>query len=155
MTTWFHFAATRLGAGSIIEPGNYGRLLRCYQHSNDPQGWKVATELLFEAERQRFNQALPSRLNACFAFPTKEAANAGRAGLGGAMVLLHEVEPVDADALSHVGDFNLLTICYSPQAGSFWQRVEGAAKSYWARSGPVLIPEVVTGSALRVIRRFE
>ena len=65
---FFHFAPMRLGPGSIVEPGNFGRVIRATQHAI--QGGEaslisgyVGRELIFELVRAKsFPTTKPSRL---------------------------------------------------------------------------------------------
>ena len=64
--TFFHLSGGLLGEGSVILPGNWGRILRAY-------GWQhpqAAKEMILEAARLRIAPGKPSRLECCFAFPS-------------------------------------------------------------------------------------
>jgi hypothetical protein len=50
--TYFHCAPMRLAAGSIIEPGNWGRMLRLYEVTNGQIQGNVLNEALLEFARQ-------------------------------------------------------------------------------------------------------
>ena len=59
----------QLGPGSIIQPGNFGRLLKRYV-AGSGQCVDAGRELAFEQIRTRGYLHKPSRLNACFGLPT-------------------------------------------------------------------------------------
>lgn len=155
MTVYFHAATVQLRPGSVIDPGNYGRMLRFYRNDGSNQGWKLATEMAFEAHRASSFPALPSRLDACFAFVDLASAIAGKPRLGGDWNLLYEVEMADEGASTHIGDFDLISRCYAsnPHDG-FMQTVQDAAQSYWRGRPGIAIRELLTSSGLRVIRRI-
>jgi hypothetical protein len=75
----FHLAPLRLAAGSVIEPGNWGRILKRYQNPHAQQqtmgnGWLMARELVYEIARLNFAPEAPSRFQSCFAVESLEAA---------------------------------------------------------------------------------
>ena len=66
----FHLAHAALAVGSVIEPGNWGRLI---QH----HGWhheQTVEEMALEAARRERFASLPSRVDCAFAFLTIEGA---------------------------------------------------------------------------------
>ena len=58
----------------VVEPGNFGRMIRRYRRDQFGDGWRMARELLFEQARQDFATSAPSRLNACFMCPIPRIA---------------------------------------------------------------------------------
>jgi hypothetical protein len=97
----FHFNSTPLGPGSVILPGNWGRIvqLRGAQHPE----WK--REQILEQMRQVEFPSLPSRLQCVFFFPSKVAAETYRATLRNSFHLMYEVELVDPNAPQHEADW--------------------------------------------------
>lgn len=95
MTDLFHLAWGRLAPGSIIESGNWGRIIRTL-------GWGHGAsirEMLLEGVRAERFPAAPSRLDCSFAFLTPEEAERFRATTAGfAYHLLYRVEPIDPNA---------------------------------------------------------
>ncbi|MET3518124.1 hypothetical protein ABIC63_005934 [Pseudacidovorax sp. 1753] len=155
MATLFHATSAYLAPDSVIEPGNYGRILRLYPHdqTNVGNGWRLATELAFEEKRVRCFPNLPSRLRSCFAFPDREAAAAAR-GRMATLDVLYEVELADPDAPQHVGDFDLISRCYTAAQGDlFLQKVDDASDVYWSGRG-LGVKELLTAGGLRVVRRI-
>lgn len=153
MTTYFHFTSVRLAPGSVIEPGNYGRVIRCYPHDGQAaNGWKLAVELAFESQRLVMDRELPSRLDSCFVFEDVHQAHAMKASMGFHFNLLYEVELVDANARVHRADLGLINACYRSEPNRlFWDKVHDAACSYW--SGAIgTIPELLTLSPIRILR---
>jgi hypothetical protein len=151
--TLFHFAPIRLGPGSQIEPGNWGRLIGRYEAEDldAPGGWRLARELIFEEQRPRNK---PSRLCACFALPTHEDALAYRAlNDRNCTDVLHEVEIIDPTLPTHIASLSWI----DHEAGPFLDPMRERAKKYWA--GLAGIPEkgseLLTASAFRVVKCLE
>ena len=150
MPTLFHFARELRTLGSIIEPGNFGRIIR-------QQGQAHALfrrEMIYEAVRQGCFPHRPSRLECLFCFPTLEEAALCRAHINGyADSVLHEVKTEETDlfvadmnngiqhyALEH---FNFNTIAY------YWNG--------WARSPDpeaAILREVLLRGPVQIVRRI-
>lgn len=92
MPTYFHLCKAKLGIGSIIEPGNYGELIRIggYKHA------AFHRETVLEEVRREMAPDAPSRLDCLFAFPTELDARSFQfrefAGFGSDY--LYEIEPL-------------------------------------------------------------
>lgn len=152
--TVFHFAPLRLGAGSIIQPGNWGRMLKRYHVNNNMIDWKMARELVFEQIRSASFAAKPSRLDACFALPTSDDAQKYRQHNDtNFLQVLHEVEVVDQTSPTHVAALSYTSFAGNPFLDS--QRM--AALSYWRSDAgdPAQGNEIVTTSALRVLKAID
>ena len=153
-----HFAPLRLRAGSVVEPGNWGRLLRTHEtfKTNDNKALAtgaVAREYIFETERLKNFSHLPSRLSSCFACPTLADADLYQPNAGNYWVR-HEVEPDDPSAPSHIG---YLAYCTMNLAGPFLPDMTAKAASYWAGTlgDPQQGKEVVYGCGLRIVKCLE
>jgi hypothetical protein len=153
---FFHFAPMTLGAGSIIEPGNFGRVITTTQpafQSGDTsivQGY-VARELAFELVRERSFAAKPSRLRAAFGCPTQADAQAyaNFTNLDKRQVL-HEVETVNDAAPLHIG---ALSYCDITTLVPFIDTTLHRAQLYWSglEGDPARGREIIVESAIRVI----
>lgn len=147
----FHWSPIRLREGSIVEPGNFGRMIRRYRPDQFGDGWRMARELLFEHAREAFATSAPSRLNACFMCPTYEEATRYQAMYDPQFLqVLHEVEIVELGAPQHVGALNLLN---ENEAMSFLDSFRRQARDYWEGRGDG-DREVLTASPIRVVRTF-
>lgn len=153
----YHYANLRLGPGSIIEPGNWGRLLRRYSPAA-PGGvgfgnsWLLARELIFEQLRP---SSKPSRLSACFALPSRDDANKYRQFHDkNLQQILHIVELVDPTALQHTAGLSFADMA---DGEPFLDRTQSAAKNYWAGlpGDQAKGSELLAISALRVVRALE
>ena len=120
----FHLAQQRLGRGSVILPGNYGRLLARL-------GWPHAAshrEAILEAVRAEHYAQLPSRLRCVFCFARRGDAAVFQAEDDGFKHhVLHRVRPSDDGAATHETDRRW----FNPDAtGSDFPTITWAAL-YW------------------------
>ena len=150
---YFHFAPMRLRADSIIEAGNFGRVLRA-TYGNNVVPSMLLRELIFENIRLAAFPDLPSRLSAAFACPTLADAERYRAANDVKLrQVLHSVEAVDAEAAMHIAGLSWL----DGQQDPYLPGVEAAATRYWqADAGNVERgQEIITASAWRVLECLE
>lgn len=158
-TRYYHLCKTKLGVGSIIEPGNYGEVFQIFGYKHGA----FQREMLLEEVRRLITPNAPSRLQCLFVFATPEDARAFQmrefGGFG--MDYLYEVEPLE----------NSAPILGQMHALDNWERSDQNAKAhlYWdqskvAENGPVVAPpgmgvwagfqEILLGCAVRVVRRM-
>jgi len=105
MTDYFHLSSALLAPGSIIEPGNWGRIIRAagWQHS------LALRETALELGRLAKFPNAPSRLECAFVFLTmNEAIDFRNAGTGFAMHCLYRVRLNDPTAASFVTGWGLV-----------------------------------------------
>lgn len=101
MSILFHFAREQRAAGSIIQPGNFGLIIRQSGHQHQ----LFRREMTYEAVRQTYFPHRPSRLDSLFCFPTLDEATRCRAHIKGyENSVLHEVEANESDLF--VADMN-------------------------------------------------
>ena len=101
MNSYFHLAPILLAPGSIIEPGNFGRLIRLHGEAHP----LYRREMAYEAVRQNSFHDRVSRLDCLFCFPTQQEAELCRAHIHGyADSILYEVESAEAEP--HIADMN-------------------------------------------------
>ncbi|OWT61998.1 hypothetical protein [Candidimonas nitroreducens] len=145
----YHATSVSLAPDSIIEPGNFGRILNDYSHPMDAHSYMMlARELLFEQVRLTSYPQLPTRLKSCFAFVGNDAAKRGFPVMGRYMIL-YRVEMINPTAMRHYGDFTLLE---APQGGQWMGATRDRAERYWAGQQGY-ITELVTASPLRIAER--
>ena len=142
----FHVAPTALRTGSVIEPGNWGRILALYRYNPSNNGWMMARELAFEMERLRTAPKAPSRTEACFALPSLDEAQRYRFANAPLNVIL-EVELSEPDAACHYGFLQQFEGMHDQL---FIASVKQRAEDYWNGIGEG-DREVVTASGLRVV----
>lgn len=147
-TEFYHVTHLPLRAGSIIEPGNFGRIINSYR-TDRGNPWVLARELVFELVRKESWAHLPSRLNCSFLFMSLEAAHAGFDALNGELMgnRIYRAELVEPDAPSHVADFSLVRL---PQGTEFLHPMMTIAERYW-RGDQIAAPEYLTTSPIRLL----
>jgi hypothetical protein len=148
LVTYFHCAPLPLGDGSIVEPGNWGRIIRLYA-PNDGATFAVAyRESLLEAYRQTNCPQKPSRLNCVFACPTLEVARDFQTRWG-RLNFIYEIVPL-IPTVTHVGDFELCMFQAGvPYFDDFPQRIP----RYWS-DHPKEHPEVLLSAPVKILKRI-
>lgn len=100
----FHLAGPILAVGSVIKPGNWGRIIRGYGWSHTQAIKEMALE---NARVLRFPHR-PSRLDSAFVFLTADEGRDFRQRIGGfTHHVLYRVSLDNPSALSHVTDSRL------------------------------------------------
>ena len=98
----FHLNSTGLGIGSIIQPGNWGRIIRTY-------GWnhnRAMVEAAMEHVRQAVDPNLPARLDCAFFFDDLQEALFYRGSdASRLMMVLYEVQILDEEAVQLSTDY--------------------------------------------------
>lgn len=101
MTSYFHLSGASLQIGTIILPGNWGRIIRS-------AGWThtlAVRECALEAARSARFPDRPSRLDSAFVAPTRDHAEAFRRANQAFMHhILYRVTLVNPAAASHATD---------------------------------------------------
>lgn len=151
----YHCAPILLKPGSVILPGNFGRIIKAVGPSHSL--WN--REMTLEQIRSREFPMKPSRLSACFACASEEIARGYRVLMAArtkeiAWQALYSVNMVDPLAPRHCADYN--TVEPLPQRT---ETPEEAARLYWssklwttvADAPGLRCEEIVTYSALEVL----
>jgi Protein of unknown function (DUF2441) len=154
----FHFQPSELHPGTVIEPGNFGRLIR-EAHEGIPFNGRVVVsgmlcrEMLFELTRVQHYPQLPSRLACVFVIPTWEDALAyGKNNNADGRQILHEVSLVNSNASTHTA---WISHCTMQSGGSFLNQMEPKGHAYWLGQlgNPSDGRELLVAGAVRVLRR--
>lgn len=154
MPTYFHYHPTLLGDGSIIMPGNFGRLINSYRPNE--MNNNVTRELVFELVRHNGYNNRPSRFDCAYAFQDLESAKTGALSLGSRDVL-YEVELVDKEPM-FLGSMSLVNTVSTITGAAFIPACTMIAQRYWAGlsvEGAPDVREVLTMSRMRVLRRVD
>lgn len=139
--TYFHCASMLLGPGSVICPGNWGRI----KHACGGNGAVLARELGLERIRAEHYSTKPSRLSS--AFVSKSLPDAEQFRNKHALAsIVYEVSLVEPGAPSHEGDYDVAMQGFVGLRG-----IETIAHKYWRGDGPGP-RELLTLSPLRIIR---
>lgn len=148
----FHCAPIKLGAGSIIEPGNWGRLHNFHNWANPQCVARDFAELALDYARKTINPELPSRLNCVFCFDDQNYARNYMAQCA-PMSVLHQVEPVERDGLfpsQFRANYNLIWV-YEKNEQPPLKALETNIQRYW-QGNPDTDVEVLVGGAVRVLQ---
>ena len=148
-STFFHCAPIGLSVGSIIQPGNWGRVIRLSEYQAAPNTGLPTfhfREALLEISRQAHAPKKPSRLNCVFTCPTLTAAISFRDKYQRTN-LIYEVVPVDRSVVTHLGDYELVIAPYPPR---YFQSMLDFARDYWTSSQPQS-PEVLFSCAVQIV----
>lgn len=168
----YHVAPIPLGAGSVIEPGNFGRLMA----RNDAGSFIAHREAVYECVRAKRFANKPSRMESIFCCLNEDGVREYRAQFN-PLSICYEVELVDWGKPFHVAPISHV-ICQQqhvlPAAA-----LEVAANNYWAYLVPndletsgandlvtvlrhtklvrevAALMEVLTPSSIRIVRRLQ
>ncbi|MEW9805107.1 hypothetical protein [Mesorhizobium marinum] len=150
----FHAAPIPLENGSIILPGNWGRIVRAIGEEHPK--WKM--EQVFEAVRAEKFSDKPARLESAFCIPTEEGLRfyLEHASKSKFPAVLFEVELVDPNASQHLTDYNLIDTLKEGQtheanAVRYW---EGKFRYTFKDKPGFVCEEILTLSPLRIVRRL-
>jgi hypothetical protein len=155
--TFFHSCPISLGLGSVIEPGNWGRIIDLYTLGDaGPSGtiFVAYRETVLESYRRERCLAKPSRLKGLFGCPDEQTIRAYHAAHTPRNVI-YEVETIEDGPTHHQGDYMLAV--FPPQMHPQMQYVREfplRAAEYWSDTHPKLHPEILVGCAVRVRRRL-
>jgi hypothetical protein len=144
---YFYCYSLPLEVGSVIRPGNWGRILRTYTPQSSPNAWILTRELAYELVRMRSFAQKPSRFQSIFVCFTEADLNDFRITANRRLDLGYEVELVEPQALSHIGDWTLPNMQNTDDLSAF----ESRATLYWQGSN-IVKQELITLSPIRVTR---
>jgi hypothetical protein len=145
----FHFNSSLLEPGSIVRPGNWGRIVRLFGDRH--REWN--RECRLEQIRQTEFPHLPSRFDCIFFFETAvEAEHYNTALNQKGLMVFYEVEVMSLNAPQHVADWQGT----GPYDSDEW------ARRYWRGDimpgrGPApgpLCREVLAATPLRIVRQM-
>lgn len=149
MSAYYHCAPIPLAIGSIIEPGNWGRVLRLYETQDGGLSITAINEALLEQSRKVLAPAKPSRLECVFTLPTLEIARAYRQAHCKTN-LIYRVDPVDTDATFHEGDYAL---AIRPLRGLYFDQMFQRCASYWTDPPTSETLEILVSCPVKVVGR--
>ena len=144
---YFHCAPMNLGIGSIIQPGNWGRIIRTmYAAPNDNSIPWTYREAVFEYARMVHAPEKISRLNCLFALQTMSDAIKFRE-TEQITNIIYEIEPIGDTNNFHIADYKLLNF---PKVGQYFDSVFDAARLYWLGEN-IQHAEVLLPCAARIV----
>jgi len=149
--TFFHAAYVPLAPGSVIEPGNWGRMLNTYaRNQND---YVLLRETIFEQVRRQDFPHLPSRLHCVFLCRTEEEL---RIFMSKNHVndIPYEVALEQEEATTFSTGYDLPDI---PVGLPLLPTLRQCGAAYWRGEGVESSKrvEVLTATPVRVVRRLD
>jgi hypothetical protein len=148
--TYFHCAPIGLGAGSTIQPGNWGRVMHLYEWNPNNFTLSIWREALLEQARQIHAPTKPSRLTSTFALASLQEAIAYRAQHCPTN-LIYEVAPFVESPSIHEGDYEVAIFKFS---GHYFQQMLDFGRQYWTVP-PQANREVLFDCPLRVLAQHQ
>jgi hypothetical protein len=145
---YFYCCSVPVEVGSVVRPGNWGRIMRLYTPQSAPNAWILVRELAYELVRVRSFPQKPSRFDSLFVCTSEADLRDFRIGAGRLIDLCYEVELVDPAAPSHFGDRTLPNLQNTDDLQVFMNR----AALYWQGASPIVKEELVTLSPIRITR---
>jgi len=147
MSQYYYCYSLPLESGSVIKPGNWGRILKTYTpDSGNP--WVIIRELIFEQIRQVDYPDKPSRLSSIFTCLDKTEIVKFRDNANRKLDLVYEVELVDPSLPVHISDYTLANIHKQDTMESLVHR----ASIYWqGDKNSTNNQELITESPIRII----
>lgn len=146
MANFYYCAGALLGPGSIVLPGNWGRMLRVGGQRHD----RYPREHLLEEVRLEEFPHLPSRLESIFLFDNEPNARRWREATGNRYLdVLYEVELIQPTArtgrlaIARLDGFNN---GWPPEIARPW------ARRYWQPPQMGEVVEVLVESPVRIVR---
>lgn len=146
MIKYYHLSPLLLEVGSIIKPGNWGRIISSYTMQRG-EPWFIAREFIFETIRSTEFPELPSRLSSSFVFENLDDANKHKKEFT-QWNSLYEVEIVSPKLRRHRAGFN--HISFPNNDVEFVPVTVNSAKYYW-KGEDIKTPEIITHSPLRIL----
>ncbi|NAW88782.1 DUF2441 domain-containing protein [Photobacterium halotolerans] len=147
MNTYYFSCSYPLEVGSVVNPGNWGRMIKMYDHRfGNP--WVLLRETLFESVRGKSYPNKPSRLESIFLCEELEEMLHFLKGSNRVLDLIYEVELVDSSLPLHKGCLLHTNIVEQDNYDSLTQK----AYHYWDATS-VEHTELVTTSPVRILKR--
>ena len=151
MTAYFYCSPEPLDVGSVVDPGDWRRILRTYNHQIFSEAWTVLVgELVYEIVRRELFPTKPSRFHCLFLCTSEDGLLDFRAASGRPRDIGYEVELVNPQAQSHLGDWTLLNVRSTDDVAAIARH----ALLYW-RGISVANPQLATLSPIRIARRLQ
>lgn len=138
---YFHVAPILLGTGSVIHPGNWGRILRLYQAKD--ANFVLYRETVLEQIRANEFSCKPSRLNCLFLLRSREDA-IHYMKVAAPLGLVYEVVVDNPDAEMHLGDYNFGG---NTSSVSLLTDLPQIARDYWTLPPTDAVEVLYPGSA--------
>jgi len=147
---YFYLCSYPIEAGSVILPGNWGRILQFYPLINQNNWWLLLREMVFENIRLNEFSKLPSRLNSIFLCKDYNNIVDFKNKTGRILDLIYEVELLDGKALMHKACLSV----FDQEKDGDLRTLEEKARIYWSGKDIKRL-EIVTTSSIRIISQHK
>lgn len=144
---YYWLASYPLEPGSVVLPGNWGRIIRKYNNQNHNY-IIVAREYIYELVRREKFPELPSRLQCSFLCESEADVRRFQQETARTLDIIYEVELVGDRKSVYKFDWQLVNF---PQLFTV-EDLEKRAIEYWKNSESVQNPEVLTENPIKIIR---
>jgi hypothetical protein len=134
-----------LEAGSIVLPGNWGRIVEMYNTTGFGNAWIKFREDVFEKVRRDEYPQKPSRLKSIFLCESQQSLQEFLQQTNRVLDLIYEVTLLDQGEPIHRGCLSLLDFQQREGLESFTAKARG----YWSAEA-VFRPEIATTSRVRI-----
>lgn len=147
MDDYFFACSYPLAPGSIVDPGNWGRMIKKYRTDGFGNAWVLFREEVFEEVRKTSFQSKPSRYSSIFLCESEADLREFIQTTSRVFDLIYQVEIVDSAAEIHRGCLSLLNFLPQENISTFRDK----AAAYWTGS-PINKPEILVESSVRILR---
>lgn len=146
MASYFFACSYPLEPGSIVRPGNWGRMIKSYTpQAGNP--WILVREMAYEEIRANEFPQKPSRFDSIFLCSSLEGISEFLRSNNRQFDIAYEVELVNPSATCHEGCLNNPVISAEDNYSSLLAK----AREYWSAT-KVQNPELVTLSSVRILQ---
>lgn len=147
----FHVEPKGLLAGAVITKGSWGKQIRQFRNggpliTDNQTAVDMMWEAALETARLLIAPMAPPRFDCVFVCSTRAGAKRFRDTYRPNSAI-YSVEPINKSAVTHIGDFDLLT----PGADPYVPRMAENSALYWSRQHRPSTPEILVGSDVRVL----
>jgi len=149
MKKYYWLASYILSPGSIIEPGNWGRIINKYPIYSEAAKTIGLREFIFEVERLKNFSDRPSRLESLFLFENEELAKKFQKTRS--FDLIYEVEIIDETKNYFEGEMMLTNF---PQNNIEISQLVMMANQYWEGNTNFTEKEILTLSSIKIIKKI-
>lgn len=146
---YYWLASYILTPNSVIEPGNWGRIINTYQFYSQGAQTVGLREFIFETERLRNFSDRPSRMESLFLLEDEESAKKFQKERP--MDLIYEVKLIDETKNYFEADMILTNL---PQNNIEIKQMLVMASQYWGNRTVFGEKEILTLSPIKIIRRI-
>lgn len=149
MSTYYFACSYPLEPGSIVNPGNWGRIVAAYRTDGFGNPWLLFREEIFESVRKNNFPKKPSRYEGIFLCESEQNLSDFLQGNNRVLDLIYEVELADPSATVHRGCLSHLDFAAREDLSTLTRK----ANDYW-NAQQVHVPEILVESSVKILRRI-